>query len=81
MYAFPALYVLASVVAAQTGDTGTPAIGSYEAVMQAQYAARTEPLPQRPQEAQRIYDAYLKAIGQKAEKSETPFGNAEDQSH
>jgi hypothetical protein len=35
----------------------------YRAIMQAQYAARGQPEPARPEEAQKIYDAYLQSIG------------------
>ncbi len=40
-----------------------PAPQGYEAVMQAQYAARQPPAPMRPEEAQKIYDTYLQSIG------------------
>jgi len=81
MCAFPVLCLLASAVVLQAGDAGTHAVGTYEAVMKAQYAARAEPLPQPPEEARRIYDAYLNAIGQRAtRRSNFPLGSAEDQS-
>lgn len=39
---------------------------AYRAVMDAQYAARQQPLPARPEEAQRIYENYLQSIGKPA---------------
>jgi len=60
-----ALLVLVTVTAAR-GEENAPAPSAYQRVMQAQYAARTTPEPARPEEAQRIYDPYLKSIGQPA---------------
>jgi hypothetical protein len=74
------LTALASAAAVQAGDAASPSADPYDAVMNAQYAAYSDPIPQRPEEAQRIYDAYLNAIGQKAKpKSENSSASAEDQ--
>lgn len=59
-----ALYLLASSAMPATGDAQVPA--RYAAVMNAQYTAQAAPVPQRPEEAQKIYDGYLKSIGEKS---------------
>jgi hypothetical protein len=46
---------------AQADDQARPA-SAYREVLDAQYAARQPPLAARPEEAQRIYDAYLQSI-------------------
>lgn len=51
------------VLPARAQDAATPEPQGYRAVMQAQYAARQQPAPMRPEEAQKIYDAYLQSIG------------------
>jgi hypothetical protein len=81
MWTFSTLFALANVVVAQTGDADVQRRESYGAVMSVQYAARAEPVAQRPEEAKRIYDAYLNSIGQKltSEPDNHP-GNAGDQS-
>lgn len=43
-----------------------PRLSAYRTVMDAQYAARQEPKPARAEEAQRIYENYLKSIGKPA---------------
>jgi hypothetical protein len=53
-------------IPARAAESDTSASSSYRQVMQAQYAAKTAPLPARPDEAQRIYNAYLRNIGQPA---------------
>jgi hypothetical protein len=47
---------------------------AYQDVMQAQYAARQAPLAVSAEEAQRIYDAYLKSIGHPAPKTANDAG-------
>jgi hypothetical protein len=81
MRTFCALHVLASAASAQTGDAGVPPTGPCAAVMQAQYAAQGLPIAQRPEEAQKIYDAYLNSIGQKTKhQADDSVGNPQDQS-
>jgi len=46
---------------AQADERARPA-SAYREVLDAQYAARQPPLAARPEEAQRIYDAYLQSI-------------------
>lgn len=58
----PALFLLAAAAAPAT----EPAQGAYRDVMNAQYAAHGPAIAQRPDEAKRIYDAYLNTLGQKA---------------
>lgn len=62
------LYALLVMSAAPAHGAGSENLipSAYEAAMQAQYAARAAPSPARPEEAQRIYDAYLRSIGQAA---------------
>ncbi|MGN6150179.1 MAG: hypothetical protein ACTHPD_16725 [Rhizomicrobium sp.] len=43
----------------------------YDEVMRAQYAAQAAPSAQSPDEAQRIYEAYLKSIGQAVKTAPT----------
>lgn len=65
----PSLCALLIVrIAAPAWATGndTSALLAYQQLMQAQYAAKAPPLPARPDEAQRIYNAYLRTIGQSA---------------
>ncbi len=45
-------------------QTVPPQASAYREVMQAQYAAQGTPLPARPEEAQRIYESYLRSLGQ-----------------
>lgn len=52
---------------AARADDAVPSI-SYRAVWDAQYAARAEPMPARPEEAQRIYENYLQSLGKPARK-------------
>lgn len=81
MWTFPALVVLANIAAVQTGDVSRQLNGAYGAIMSAQYAARAEPVAQGPEEARRIYDAYLNSIGQKVRsESDNSSGNTGDQS-
>ena len=47
----------------------TAPASAYRQVMQAQYAAQGGPLPMRPEEAQRIYESYLRSLGQSRERS------------
>lgn len=73
------LAALAAAAVVQTGDDTPRPVGSYDAVMQAQYAAHSETVAQRPEEAWRIYDAYLDSIGQKIKrKSDTSLANGGD---
>lgn len=63
---------IASLGAAQAQDIAVP--DAYRALLRAQYAARTPPPPLAPAEAQRIYDAYLAALGKSASKPSSDSG-------
>lgn len=71
------LLTLWATTAAQAAD-GSPPPLSYRQVMQAQYAAKASPVPARPEEARRIYDAYLRSIGQSAKDYSLESGNSAD---
>jgi hypothetical protein len=58
--------LLCGLCASATANEATPAPSAYRAVMDAQYAARQQPLPARPEETQRIYENYLESIGKPA---------------
>ena len=51
------------ILPARAQEAAAPEPQGYRAVMQAQYAARQRAVPMRPEEAQKIYDAYLQSIG------------------
>jgi hypothetical protein len=70
-----ALLVAATIGPAHAADDGQPQPSAYQRVMQAQYAAKAAPLPARPEEAQRIYDTYLRSIGQPAKDHDTDSGS------
>lgn len=53
-----------------------PPPSRYQDVMRAQYAARAKPAPMRPEEAQRIYDAFLRSIGQPAKDNSVDSGGS-----
>jgi hypothetical protein len=53
-----------AAAAAQTGATAKHS--AYRDVMNIQYAARAPAVAQQPDEAKRIYEAYLNSLGQKA---------------
>ena len=55
-------------------DDAPKALSAYQRVMQAQYSAKAAPLPARPEEAQRIYDNYLRSIGQPAKEQNMDTG-------
>lgn len=86
-----ALLLLTGAAAAQTTDDAAKSPSRYEQALQAQYAAHGTPTPQRPEEAQQIYDAYLKSIGQPPRYSsmnstggadaQSPAGGADSQPH
>jgi hypothetical protein len=65
------LLVLSASFPARAADSEAPAPSTSQSVMQAQYAAREVPRPARPEEAQRIYDSYLRTIGQPTKDSST----------
>lgn len=71
------LLTLWAVTPAQAAD-GSPPPSSYRQVMQAQYAAKAPPVPAQPEEARRIYDAYLHSIGQSAKDYSLESGNGAD---
>jgi hypothetical protein len=50
------------------GQQGAPQASAYRQVMQAQYAAEAASLPARPEEARRIYESYLRSLGQAAKE-------------
>jgi hypothetical protein len=76
------LLTLWTSATAQAADSGPPPPSSYQQVMQAQYAAKAAPVPAPPEEAQRIYDAYLRSIGQPTKDSSLePGSNAGMPSH
>jgi len=52
-------------------EEAAPFPSAYRAVMDAQYAARQQSLPARPEETQRIYENYLESIGKPARKPST----------
>ena len=82
MGASPMLFLLACAAAIPTGRPASETIGSYGAVMQMQYTARSAPMPQRAEEAKRIYDAYLNSIGESTKnKSDNSSGDAGGTSH
>jgi hypothetical protein len=60
---------------ARAADSEAPAPSAYQSVMQAQYAARAVPRPAQPEEAQRIYDSYLRTIGQPVKDNPTDAGD------
>ncbi len=68
------LTVLAMVPMARAGEAQAPE-AAYRAVLAAQYAARQPPSPARPEEAQRIYDIYLRSIGQPAKDRSIDTGS------
>jgi hypothetical protein len=81
MGAFSTIVVLACAAATQAGNAAAKPIGSYDAVMREQYAAHSAPTAQRADEAKRVYDAYLKSIGEKPrERSDDSSGSAGDSS-
>lgn len=55
------LFLFASASVARAADADTKSASRYENVLHAQYAAHTAPTAQRPEEAQRVYEAYLKS--------------------
>jgi hypothetical protein len=65
------LLVLSASFPVRAADNEAPAPSAYQSVMQAQYAARGVLRPARPEEAQRIYDSYLRTIGQPAKDNST----------
>lgn len=65
-----AVFLLGAGPAARA-DGAMPSLSAYRAVLDAQYAARAEPMPARPEEAQRIYESYLQSIGKPARKPST----------
>lgn len=60
-----AFLILGLCTPATAGEV-TPVPSAYRAAMDAQYAARQQPLPARPEETQRIYENYLQSIGKPA---------------
>lgn len=58
---------------AQANDQARPS-SAYREVLDAQYAARQPPLAARPEEAQRIYDAYLRSIAKPRRAPSTGSG-------
>jgi hypothetical protein len=82
MGTFPMLFILASAAVTQAGSADPQHIGSYDAVMHAQYAAHSLPVAQRAEEAKRVYEIYLNSIGEKTKSnSDNPPGSAGDSSH
>jgi hypothetical protein len=59
-----ALLIVWFVAPVRAAESDKPAPSAYRQLMQAQYAAKAAPMPARPDEAQRIYNAYLRTIGQ-----------------
>ena len=70
-----ALFLLSTWLPVHAAGSQAPAPSAYQDVMRAQYAARTASQPARPEEAQRIYDAYLRSIGQPAKDRSTNTGD------
>lgn len=77
LFSLGMLLTLWATTTAQAADS-SPVPSSYRQVMQAQYAAKTPPVPARPEEAKRIYDAYLRSIGQSAKDYSLESGNSAD---
>jgi hypothetical protein len=71
---FPLLLVMIATPAL-CAESGADPAAAYRAVLQAQYGARQPAPPARPEEAQKIYDAYLQSMGQPG-KSHTGTTNA-----
>ena len=59
------LIMMANAPAHAEENTAPPA-SAYRQVMQAQYGAEAAPSPMRPEEAERVYDSYLRSLGQAA---------------
>ena len=70
-WAIPMLLMLANVAHADV-----PAPSDYRNVMQAQYSASAPSQTATPEEAKRIYDAYLKSIGHSTKESSPGAGNS-----
>ena len=81
MHELGILLTLASAAAAQGTDNPPQHESRYEAVIRAQYAAHTPAVPQRPEEAQRIYENYLKSIGRPTDKSANGADDNSTQPH
>ena len=60
---------------AQADERARPA-SAYREVLDAQYAVRQPPLAARPEEAQRIYEAYLQSIAKP--RRDPPSGSDAD---
>jgi hypothetical protein len=76
------LCMTAGAAVAQASDVGTHPSEVYRDTMKAQYEAHAPHSAQRPEEAQRIYDAYLKSIGQKTQnRTDNAVGTTDDQPH
>ena len=73
-YGLCVLLVMSASLSARGAEREAAAPTAYQDVMRAQYAARENPLPVRPEEAQRIYDSYLRSIGQPARDHATDAG-------
>jgi hypothetical protein len=65
-YELSAAIFIARIATAHAADSDAPDTNRYASVIQTQYAAQTPPTKLRADEAQRIYDSYLKSIGQKS---------------
>jgi hypothetical protein len=69
------IIVLSGSHATASADEVVPPQPAYRAIMDAQYAARQRPLPARPEEAQRIYENYLRSIGKPARDLSSDLGS------
>ena len=61
--------VLLAATPAHGEQSAPPPASAYQEVMRAQYAAKGAALPAQPEEARRIYESYLRSLGQSGEQS------------
>ena len=69
------LPVLSVISSAWAADNAPHAPTVYQSVMRAQYAAHSAPHTMQPEEAQRIYETYLRSIGQPIKDHSTDAGD------
>jgi hypothetical protein len=74
--------LLAGTTLAHAADNSAAPPSRTEDVLRTQYAAHTTPTAQRAEEAQRIYDAYLKSIGKPTRNPSSGYaGQTDTQAH
>ena len=72
------LFLFAGAGLAQAADADPKSASRYENVLHTQYAARTAPTAQRPEEAQQVYEAYLKSIGKPTKNKSESYADQTD---